>query len=87
MAGRAGDLIDGKWSNLVYIPCLSENNFIPQIRVPIPYIKQWNYNTTIKIDDIGFCKTNPGVWVHSLHELQSVSNFTNWREYSNDEEI
>ncbi len=31
MAGRAGDLIDGKWSNLVYIPCLSENNFIPQI--------------------------------------------------------
>lgn len=31
MAGRAGDLIDGKWSNLVYIPCLSENNFIPLI--------------------------------------------------------
>ena len=31
MAGRAGELIDGKWSNLVYIPCLSENNFIPQI--------------------------------------------------------
>lgn len=31
MAGRAGDLVDGKWSNLVYIPCLSENNFIPQI--------------------------------------------------------
>ncbi|BEG98726.1 LL-diaminopimelate aminotransferase [Bacteroides sedimenti] len=31
MAGRAGDLVDGKWSNLVYISCLSENNFIPQI--------------------------------------------------------
>ncbi|WP_321436968.1 LL-diaminopimelate aminotransferase [uncultured Bacteroides sp.] len=31
MAGRAGDLVDGKWNNLVYIPCLSENNFIPQI--------------------------------------------------------
>jgi len=31
MSGRAGDLIDGKWSNLVYIPCLSENDFIPQI--------------------------------------------------------
>ncbi|WP_321519265.1 LL-diaminopimelate aminotransferase [uncultured Bacteroides sp.] len=31
MAGRAGDLIDGKWNNLVYIPCLSENDFIPQI--------------------------------------------------------
>jgi hypothetical protein len=23
------------------------NNFIPQIRVPIPYIKLWNYNTMI----------------------------------------
>jgi LL-diaminopimelate aminotransferase len=41
MAGRAGDLVDGKWSNLVYIPCLSENNFIPQIpdrRIDVLYL-------------------------------------------------
>jgi hypothetical protein len=43
------------------------NNFIPQIRVPLPYIELWNYNTMIKIDDKGFNVTNPGVWTHSLH--------------------
>jgi hypothetical protein len=63
------------------------NNFIPQIRVPIPYIKLWNYNTMIKIDDIGFDKTNPGVWTHSLHELQDRKKFTNWQQYLNDKII
>lgn len=60
------------------------NNFIPQIRVPIPYTKLWNYNTMIKIDDIGFNATNPGIWTHSLHELMDRSKFTNWFEYQND---
>ena len=40
--GRAGELQnDGKWSNVVYMPCLPENNFIPQIpsqRVDIVYL-------------------------------------------------
>jgi len=65
--------------------CLCEyNNFIPQIRVPIPYFKLWNYNTTIKIDDIGFNQTNPGVWCHTLHSLTSRKHFTNWEEYTAD---
>lgn len=41
MCGRAGVLEDGKWSNVVYMPCLSENNFIPAIpekRVDILYL-------------------------------------------------
>ena len=63
------------------------NNFIPQIRVPIPYIRLWNYNTMVKIDDIGFNSTNPGVWTHSLHDLQDRAKFTNWAEYKNDEVI
>jgi len=29
------------------------DNFIPQIRIPMPYIKLWNYNTMIKLD-LGF---------------------------------
>ena len=29
-------------------------NFIPQIRVSVPYVKLWNYNTMIKIDDKDF---------------------------------
>ena len=60
------------------------DNFIPQIRVPIPYIKLWNYNTMIKIDDKDFKATNPGVWSHSLHTLQDRSKFTDWAQYKND---
>ena len=63
------------------------NNFIPQIRVSIPYIKLWNYNTMIKIDDNNFDATNPGVWTHRLHSLMSVRTFTDWAEYKNDEAI
>lgn len=41
MFGRAGVMDDGKWSNVTYIPCSEENNFIPQIpdrRVDIIYL-------------------------------------------------
>jgi hypothetical protein len=61
------------------------NNFIPQIRVPVPYIKLWNYNTMIKIDDKDFNATNPGVWSHSLHKLMDRDAFTSWDQYKNDE--
>ena len=61
------------------------DNFIPQIRVPIPYIKLWNYNTMLKIDDKDFKATNPGVWSHSLHSLMDRSKFTDWTQYKNDE--
>jgi hypothetical protein len=63
------------------------DNFIPQIRVPIPYIKLWNYNTMLKIDDRDFKATNPGVWSHSLHSLLDRKNFTDWSKYKNDEII
>ena len=60
------------------------DNFIPQIRVPIPYIKLWNYNTMLKIDDKDFKATNPGVWSHSLHDLKDRSKFTDWSQYKSD---
>jgi hypothetical protein len=60
------------------------NNFIPQIRVSIPYVKLWNYNTMIKIDDKDFKATNPGVWSHSLHKLMDRDNFTSWDQYKGD---
>jgi LL-diaminopimelate aminotransferase len=32
MAGRSGELgEDGKWSKITYIPCTSENNFVPEL--------------------------------------------------------
>jgi len=63
------------------------DNFIPQIRISIPYIRLWNYNTMLKIDDRDFAATNPGVWCHSLHRLQSRDAFTDWREYQQDQTL
>ena len=60
------------------------DRFIPIIKVPIPYIKLWNYNTCVKIDDNDFAATNPGVWVHQLHDLQRRSRFTSWADYDED---
>ncbi|MBP5583702.1 MAG: LL-diaminopimelate aminotransferase, partial [Bacteroidales bacterium] len=39
MAGRAGIMgKDGHWSNIVYLPCCSENKFIPKLPETIPDI-------------------------------------------------
>ena len=67
---------------------LVENeNFIPQIRVVVPYVKQWNYNTMVKIDDKDFKASNPGVWCHSLHDLMDREKFTDWGKYGLDKVI
>ncbi|MCH5178040.1 MAG: LL-diaminopimelate aminotransferase [Prevotellaceae bacterium] len=31
MNGRAGEFINGLWSNIIYMPCTAENNFVAQI--------------------------------------------------------
>ena len=41
MSGRTGVLENGKWSDVVYIPCTEENNFVPDLpsrRVDILYL-------------------------------------------------
>ena len=63
------------------------DNFIPQLRVPVPYVKQWNYNTMLKIDDKDFKATNPGVWCHRLHNLLDDEKFTDWAEYGLDKPL
>ena len=63
------------------------NNFVPQIRVSIPYVKLWNYNTMLKIDDNDFAATNPGVWTHSLHSLMTRETFTSWDQYNEDKTV
>lgn len=64
-----------------------KNRFIPQISVKIPYIGLLGYNATLKIDDKDFDATNPGVWCHPLHELQSRKVFTDWTKYKKDSPI
>ena len=65
----------------------NHNNFIPMISIKLPNVRNFNYNTCIKIDDIGFKATNPGVWVHKLDNLTTVDKFTSWQEYENDETV
>lgn len=63
MCGRAGILEDGRWSNVVYLPCLSENNFVPEIpdrRIDILYLCYPN---------------NPTVTVISKAELKKWVNY------------
>jgi hypothetical protein len=60
------------------------DNFVPMISVKIPYIKLFNYNATLKIDDLTWGKTNPGVWTHHLPTLMNMQNYTHWDQYVND---
>jgi len=61
------------------------HNFIPMISVKLPYIKLLGYNATLKLDDKDFAATNPGVWCHSIHELQNRDHFTDWSKYTKDQ--
>ena len=63
------------------------NNYISMISVKLPYIKQFNYNATIKLDDTTWGHSNSGVWCHSLHKLQDRSVYTDWKDYKGDENI
>jgi hypothetical protein len=63
------------------------DRFIPIIKVPIPYIKLWNYNTCVKIDDRDFAATNPGVWVYELRDLMARDRFTDWGAYEKDQVV
>jgi len=88
-------LIRGFWCTLdfdvQYAESLLESNlieyncFIPMVSVRLPYIRQFNYNTVIKLDDRDFADSNPGVWCHSLHDLMNRECFTDWSKYSQDE--
>ena len=61
------------------------NQFIPMISVKVPYIALLNYNATIKIDDVGFQASNPGVWCHRVHDLMDSSKYTSWDKYKGDQ--
>lgn len=68
-------------------PMCESRRFIPQISVKIPYLHLLNYNATIKIDDIDFEATNPGVWCHPLNHFTNRESFTGWDAYTKDKVI
>lgn len=64
-----------------------KHNFISQISVKLPYVNQLNYNACIKIDDSDFNHSNPGVWIHQVHDLLDKDKFTDWTKYGDDSEV
>lgn len=90
-------LEDGYWCTLDLdvnsVPGLTDgglceqDRFIPMISVKLPYIRVLGYNAVLKLDDTDFQNSNPGVWCHSLHELQNRESFTDWSKYSQDRVI
>lgn len=81
------DLDHAQAEGLLESSLVEFNNFIPMISVKLPYIRQFGYHATLKIDDKDFAATNPGVWCHSLHDLQNSKVFTDWSKYTKDEVI
>lgn len=79
---------DVKHSDLVTESHWNEcDRFVPMISVKLPYIKLYNYNATLKLDDTTWGHSNPGVWTHQLHELMAKDKYTYWDQYTQDEEI
>lgn len=66
---------------------MRHSKFIPIISIEIPNIEVYNYNATIKIDDVSMDYSNPGVWCHQIHDLMNREKFTSWDKYSDDEVI
>ncbi len=64
---------------------MRNSRFIPMISVELPNIEIYNYNTTIKLDDLDIDHSNPGVWCHQLHDLMTRDTFTDWDNYTDDE--
>lgn len=63
------------------------DRFIAQISVKLPYLSNLNYNACVKIDDKDFKATNPGVWVHQVHDLMDRKAFTDWSQYGKDKAL
>lgn len=71
-------LSPGVWQSRLFVPLLS---------VRIPKIETSSPNLTVKIDDIDFRATNPGVWCRHFTELTDSNRFTDWNDYSTDEDV
>ena len=73
MAGRAGDFIDGRWSQLIYMNCVEENGFLPSLpekRADLIYLCFPNNPTGMTIT-----KDELKKWVDYALENESVILF------------
>ena len=60
--------------------------FIPFCSVIFPNSED-DDNLCIKVDDVDFNKTNPGVWTMTMDHFKQTAGFTSWKEYKQDNPI
>ena len=68
----------GIWQSRIFVPLLS---------VRIPSVQMSSPNLTVKIDDVDFEATNPGVWCMHFREVTDSNRFTDWNDYGTDSVI
>ena len=57
------------------------DTFIPLIKLELPYVNQYNYNTTVALTDKQK-QVNPGVWYHDLHSMLDRDSFVHKTKYT-----
>ena len=60
--------------------------FIPFCSIIFPNSEE-DDQLCIKVDDVDFNKTNPGVWTMTMNHFKQTSGFTSWKDYKQDEPI
>lgn len=60
--------------------------FIPFCSIIFPNSEN-DDNLCIKVDDVDFNKTNPGVWTMTMDNFKQSAGFTSWEHYKQDEPI
>jgi len=57
--------------------------FIPFCSIIFPRSED-DDNLCVKVDDVDFNSTNPGVWTMTMDHFKQSAGFTSWREYKKD---
>ncbi|NMP37716.1 MAG: LL-diaminopimelate aminotransferase [Clostridiales bacterium] len=86
MCGRAGEAVNGKWSNVIYMPCTAQTGFLPELpaqKADLIYLCFPNNPTGMTID-----KKNLQRWVDYANENGSVILYdAAYEAYISDPEI
>ena len=64
----------------------THEKFIPFCSVIFPK-SEGDDNLCIKVDDVDFDMTNPGVWTMTMDHFKQSAGFTSWDEYKKDQPI
>ena len=78
---RIHEQVKGKFEML-----WKNEKFIPFCSVIFPNSED-DDQLCLKIDDVDFNKTNPGVWTMTMDHFKQTAGFTSWEQYNQDEPI